>query len=116
MRRQVRRADEYIRAQRTKRQAEVSASGGVKEAESFDADDALSQLYKRGKGFYVMGNTELALRHFREALKLDPEHEACKADYKQAKKLGKLLEKIEAVLGKEVHPDAQTPYTYTLSQ
>ena len=93
---------EYIRAQRTKRQAEVSASGGVKEAESFDADDALSQLYKRGKGFYVMGNTELALRHFREALKLDPEHEACKADYKQAKKLGKLLEKIEAVLGKEV--------------
>ena len=49
-----------------------------------------------------MGNTELALRHFREALKLDPEHEACKADYKQAKKLGKLLEKIEAVLGKEV--------------
>ena len=31
-----------------------------------------------------------------EALKLDPEHKACKADYKQAKKLGKLLEKIEA--------------------
>ena len=49
-----------------------------------------------------MGNTELALRHFREALKLDPEHKACKADYKQAKKLGKLLEKIEGVMGKEV--------------
>ena len=88
----------YLRQQR---QAKVSAMGEV-EAEAFDADDSLTKLYKRGKGFYVMGNTELALRHFREALKLDPEHEACKADYKQAKKLGKLLEKIEAVLGKEV--------------
>lgn len=93
---------EYIRSQRSKRQAEAEASGEGGGGETFDADDALTKLYKRGKGFYVMGNTELALRHFREALKLDPEHEQCKADYKQAKKLGKLLEKIEAVLGKEV--------------
>jgi tetratricopeptide (TPR) repeat protein len=50
----------------------------------------------------VMGNTELALRHFREALKLDPEHTKCKADYKQAKKLSKVLEKIEAVMGKDI--------------
>ena len=49
-----------------------------------------------------MGNTELALRHFREALKLDPEHKQSKDDYKQAKKLAKLMEKIEAVLGKDV--------------
>ena len=71
----------YLRQQR---QAKVSAMGEV-EAEAFDADDSLTKLYKRGKGFYVMGNTELALRHFREALKLDPEHKACKEDYKQAK-------------------------------
>ena len=88
----------YLRQQR---QAKVSAMGEV-EPVAFDADDSLTKLYKRGKGFYVMGNTELALRHFREALKLDPEHKACKADYKQAKKLGKLLEKIEGVMGKEV--------------
>jgi len=88
----------YLRQQR---QAKVSAMGEV-ESEAFDADDSLTKLYKRGKGFYVMGNTELALRHFREALKLDPEHKACKADYKQAKKLSKLLEKIEGVMGKEV--------------
>jgi len=49
-----------------------------------------------------MGNTELALRHFREALKLDPEHKACKADYKQAKKLAKLLDNVEGIMGKEV--------------
>jgi len=48
-----------------------------------------------------MGNTELALRHFREALKLDPEHK-CKADYKQAKKLTKIMDKIEEVMGKDV--------------
>ena len=71
------------------------------EKQDFDADDSMDKLYKRGKGFYVMGNTELALRHFREALKLDPEH-ACKADYKQAKKLQKIMEKIEGVMGKEV--------------
>ena len=49
-----------------------------------------------------MGNTDLALRHFREVLKLDPEHRQCKTEYKQAKKLAKLLEKIERVMGTEV--------------
>ena len=68
---------EWLRQQRRQQQPE-------EKAEPFDADDSLSKLYKRGKGFYVMGNTELALRHYREALKLDPEHEACKAEYKQA--------------------------------
>ena len=59
-----------MRAQREKAKA-ASASSGQAE-EEFSADDALTKLYKRGKQFYVMGNTELALRHFREALKLDP--------------------------------------------
>jgi len=61
----------WLREQRLKRTA---AEGDIGEA---SADDNLAKLYKRGKGFYVMGNTELALRHFREALKLDPEHPAC---------------------------------------
>jgi len=86
----------WLREQRKKRAEQE------KEVESASADDNLAKLYKRGKGFYVMGNTELALRHFREALKLDPEHGACKADYKQAKKLEKLLGKLEGVMGKEV--------------
>lgn len=50
---------EWMRRQREKRTSEQD--------EPFDADGSLSKLYKRGKGFYVMGNTELALRHFREA-------------------------------------------------
>ena len=85
---------EWLRQQRAKKSAAAD--------EPFDADGSLTKLYKRGKGFYVMGNTELALRHFREALKLDPEHKQSKDDYKQAKKLAKLMEKIEAVLGKDV--------------
>jgi len=89
----------WLREQRANRQP---AEAQAKEEEEFSADDALSKLYKRGKQFYVMGNTELALRHFREALKLDPEHTKCKADYKQAKKLAKVMEKIEAVMGKDV--------------
>lgn len=86
----------WLREQRKQRQSSSDRE------EAFDADGNLNKLYKRGKGFYVMGNTELALRHFREALKLDPEHQECKADYKQAKKLTKLLDKIEGVMGKEV--------------
>jgi len=88
----------WLREQREQKRA---AASGSAEEEEFKADDALSKLYKRGKQFYVMGNTELALKHFREALKLDPEH-ACKKDYKQAKKLAKIMEKIEGVLGKDV--------------
>ena len=42
------------------------------------------------------------LREWRQALKLDPEHKACKADYKQAKKLSKIMVKIEEIMGKEV--------------
>ena len=91
---------QWLRQKRAERQATASSQGQAEE--EFQADDALSKLYKRGKQFYVMGNTELALRHFREALKLDPEHKQSKDDYKQAKKLAKLMEKIEAVLGKDV--------------
>jgi len=93
----------YLRKAREQhRAASVDASGKVEEAAAFDADDSLTKLFKRGRGFYVMGNTELALRHFREALKLDPEHKECKDEYKQAKKLSKVLDKIEGVMGKEV--------------
>jgi len=96
---------QWLREQREKaKQAKADAGGGSGGAaeEEFRADDALTKLYKRGKQFYVMGNTDLALRHFREALKLDPEHSAAKKDYKQAKKLAKLMDKIEAVLGKDI--------------
>ena len=95
----------YLRQQR---QAKVSAMGEV-EAEAFDADDSLTKLYKRGKGFYVMGNTELALRHFREALKLDPEHAKAKKDYKQAKKLAKLMDKIEKRRGECIQSVSHFP-------
>ena len=92
----------WLREQREKKKEAAGADGGAGAEEDFSADDALGKLYKRGKQFYVMGNTELALRHFREALKLDPEHTACKKDYKQAKKLAKMMEKIEGVLGKDI--------------
>lgn len=75
---------DWLREQRAKRQRDKEAAGEAQE-EAFSADGSLTKLYKRGKGFYVMGNTELALRHFREALKLDPEHKECKADYKQVR-------------------------------
>ena len=46
-----------LREQREKKRAESAEAG-----EDFSADENLLKLHKRGKGFYVMGNTELALR------------------------------------------------------
>lgn len=66
------------------------------------ADSDLENLYKRGKQFYVVGNIELALRHYREALRLDPDHAASKADHKKLKKLQKAMAEAEAKLPRTV--------------
>ena len=47
----------WLREQRANRAPDGSDTAGKEE--DFSADDALTKLYKRGKQFYVMGNTEL---------------------------------------------------------
>jgi len=46
-------------------------------------------LLLRAKGYYLLGEYDMSLRHSREALRFDPEHKACKALYKKVKKLVK---------------------------
>eukprot|EP00455_Lapot_gusevi_P055817 TRINITY_DN912_c0_g1_i11.p1 TRINITY_DN912_c0_g1~~TRINITY_DN912_c0_g1_i11.p1 ORF type:complete len:511 (-),score=165.35 TRINITY_DN912_c0_g1_i11:134-1606(-) len=46
----------------------------------------------RGKAYYHLGEIDVALRHFKEALRYDPEHKEIKAEFKKLR----LLEKREA--------------------
>lgn len=46
-------------------------------------------LLLRAKGYYLLTEYDMSLRHSREALRFDPEHKACKALYKKVKKLVK---------------------------
>jgi tetratricopeptide (TPR) repeat protein len=84
------------------------AAGGASPAERepaeprtvADADSDLERLYQRGKQFYVVGNIELAIRHYREALRQDPDHAPSKADFKKLKKLQRAMAEAEAKLPK----------------
>jgi len=52
----------------------------------------------RGKAYYAIGDADLAKTHFREALKLDPEHKGCKEAHKLLRKVLKLRGKASDAL------------------
>ena len=43
----------------------------------------------RGEAYFRLGEHDMAVKHFREALKLDPEHSGCKAGHKAVKNITK---------------------------
>jgi DnaJ family protein C protein 3 len=49
----------------------------------------------RGSAYYRLAEHDQAVAHFREGLKLDPEHKGCKAGHKLVKKLEKSRKKAE---------------------
>ena len=54
----------------------------------------LMALELRGTCYYVLGEFEMAMNHYRQALKLDPEHTGCKAGHKLIKKIQKAKERF----------------------
>jgi len=48
---------------------------------------SMVSLTMRGDAYYRMNEFELAQRHFREGLRLDPEHSGCKEGYRRIKKM-----------------------------
>lgn len=58
----------------------------------------LQSLELRGTSYYILGELELALNHYKQALKLDPEHTGCKQGHKLIKKIMKTTEKYENAL------------------
>lgn len=54
----------------------------------------------RGSAFYQLGDLQQAVVHYREGLKLDPEHKECKKGHKLIKSIEKKLKKAEEANGK----------------
>jgi tetratricopeptide (TPR) repeat protein len=63
--------------------------------------DSLEALELRGGAYYVVGEIDMAMNHYRSALKSDPEHEGCKSGYKLVKKISSLREKAKEAISKQ---------------
>eukprot|EP00640_Fibrocapsa_japonica_P003420 CAMPEP_0113948404 /NCGR_PEP_ID=MMETSP1339-20121228/70111_1 /TAXON_ID=94617 /ORGANISM="Fibrocapsa japonica" /LENGTH=306 /DNA_ID=CAMNT_0000955455 /DNA_START=33 /DNA_END=953 /DNA_ORIENTATION=- /assembly_acc=CAM_ASM_000762 len=64
----------------------------------------------RGQAYYRLGDTGMALQHFKECLKLDPENRGCKDAHKQLRKLTKLTDKAQAAFAEGKLEEAVTKW------
>lgn len=69
----------------------IADSGRVLKIDS----NNIRALELRGTAYYVLGELLMSVNHYKQCLKLDPEHNGCKSGFKLANKLTKLLEKYE---------------------
>jgi len=69
-------------------------------------------LFLRGKAFYLLGERDAAIKHYLEGLKYDPEHSACKGEFKRLSRLEKAIkageEKLAQNQAKEALEDFET--------
>mmetsp|Transcript_7984 Transcript_7984/g.24003 ORF Transcript_7984/g.24003 Transcript_7984/m.24003 type:complete len:516 (-) Transcript_7984:1168-2715(-) len=85
--------------------AQVHKSLGEMENVLFDTGKALkvqpnniAALVIRGQAYYLMMEMDLAQRHFREGLRMDPEHKECKDYFRRIKKMENMLKTGEEEL------------------
>lgn len=57
--------------------------------------NSLDALVLRGTIYFNIGDSDLAIKHFQQCLKNDPDHKQCKAEFKKVKKLTKAIEEAE---------------------
>lgn len=57
-------------------------------------------LELRGTAYYKLGDHDVAINHFKQGLKLAPEHKSMKMKYKKVKKLVKLVKAADAAVKK----------------
>jgi len=60
----------------------------------------------RGEAYFRLGEHDTAVTHFREGLKLDPEHKGCKAGHKAIKAIQKKEKRAEDALKAGSHKEA----------
>lgn len=72
----------------------IADSGRVLKIDSSN----IRALELRGTSYYVLGELLMSVNHYKQCLKLDPEHTGCKGGFKLASKITKLLEKYENTL------------------
>lgn len=64
----------------------------------------------RGEAYTRLGEHDLAIQHFREGLKFDPEHKGCKEGHKFVKKIEKKKKKADAAFDKRDFEEAIAKY------
>lgn len=74
----------------------VAETGKVLKAD----ENELRGLLLRGKGYFYLGDHELALRHYQKGLRSDPEHIELKKEYRKVKNLEKKTKAAEEALAK----------------
>lgn len=60
----------------------------------------------RGEAYFRLGEHDMAVNHFREALKLDPEHKGCKAGHKAVKAITKKEKRGDDAFASGQHKEA----------
>lgn len=66
----------------------------------------LEALELRGRSYYIIGELDTAMNHFRTGLKFDPEHNGCKEMYRIVKKITDGRKKYEKAISADKHEDA----------
>jgi len=67
-------------------------------------------LLLRGRSYFYLNDMELSLRHFREALRFDPEHKETKVEYRKVKNLDKRSKNAEEYMRVGKFRDAISEY------
>lgn len=68
--------------------------------------DNLEALELRGRAYYIIGELETAINHYRKALHFDPEHKECKDMYRVVKKVLDTQKKVEKATSSGDHKRA----------
>ena len=69
----------------------------------------------RGEAYMRTGDHDVAVQHFREGLKLDPEHKGCKAGHKLVKSIEKKKKRGDDALTAGKHADAVEYYIQAIN-
>ena len=80
----------------------ISDTGKILKAHS----NHIEAYQLRGEAYFRLGEHDTAVTHFREGLKLDPEHKGCKAGHKTIKAIQKKEKRAEDALKSGNHKDA----------
>eukprot|EP00026_Physarum_polycephalum_P006166 Phypoly_transcript_06207.p1 GENE.Phypoly_transcript_06207~~Phypoly_transcript_06207.p1 ORF type:complete len:510 (+),score=88.71 Phypoly_transcript_06207:91-1530(+) len=70
----------------------------------------LEGLFLRGQAFYFLGEREAAVKHYREALKYDPDHSSSKSEFKRLNKLEKAQNSADENLRQNKYQEALQDY------
>jgi tetratricopeptide (TPR) repeat protein len=83
----------------------IADTGKVLKAEP----ENIQALELRGNCYYVLNELDMAMNHYRQGLKYDPEHNGCKGGYRLIKKLQGFLKKADEAVATK-NPQSSIKY------